>query len=323
MYPMGRIELSRPNTPFHFSPPGQPLCPAVLTVPWAPQASGLSLSPCAPTLSGVFRLSLTRGPKLSDLSPPDPTNLCPIMVRIGRHVPPENSGNIALSRTSPWSISKALGKPSSFTHRSTGFLSLWSRAAITRDRHGQGPHELPSRALGRTPLPEPAWRLWGSRESTETRTRRNRALDQWSALLEWELRHAVAHAVGSFPGVVSVSGMPSQVVCFVPSTRWSIGFWDWGVGMPRWLSPVGAQLWGPARRRPAAVGEGRRRLGHWSDKGWPRLDDRILRQTMSLDLNPVVSGTYRFGLKIYLIRALHLNRTAQKEPYPFTRPLRN
>jgi hypothetical protein len=66
-------------------------------------------------------------------------------VRIGRHVPPENSGNIALSRTSPWSISKAQGKPSSFTHRSTGFPSLWSRAAITRDRHGQGPHELPPR----------------------------------------------------------------------------------------------------------------------------------------------------------------------------------
>jgi hypothetical protein len=78
-----------------------------------------------------------------------------------------------------------------------------------------------------------------------------------------ELRHAVAHAVGSFPGVVSVSGKPSQVVRFVPSTRWSIKFWDWGVGMPRWLPPADAPLWGPARRRPAAVGEGRRGLYHW------------------------------------------------------------
>jgi hypothetical protein len=59
-----------------------------------------------------------------------PPTSVPIMVRIGRHVMPENSGNIALSRTSPWSISKDQGKPSSFTHRSTGFLSLWSRATV-------------------------------------------------------------------------------------------------------------------------------------------------------------------------------------------------
>ena len=41
-----------------------------------------------------------------------PPTSVPIMVRIGQHVPPENSGNIALSRTSLWCIKAVALRPS-------------------------------------------------------------------------------------------------------------------------------------------------------------------------------------------------------------------